>query len=183
MTWAEILDLSAASLNDQAQEKFTDVVLLPYLNMARMELEEVFEQNDIPVSEETSTILSVPANSTFIDFFSSPALPSDLIEIKQLWESTTGQNQFVPVTKVDSLTGHITGGSTYTSFGVWAWQNQQVKVRGAVGIVDVKIDYVRAFFATPITISLINQQNDVRNSSSFYIGRRLLLPLNLLMKM
>lgn len=167
MTWAEILQLSAGGLNDTARDKFTDVVLLPYLNIARIELEEIFELNDIPITAETSAIITIPLNITAIGFNSTPPLPADLIEIKQLWESTVGQNQFTPVAKRDSITPYITGGSTYTSFGVWAWMGQEIRTRGSSVAVDIKIDYIKSLFAVPVTIPIINQQNDVKNSNGF----------------
>lgn len=167
MTWAEILQLSAGGLNDTARDKFTDAVLLPYLNMARIELEEIFELNSIPVTEETSAILTVPLNTSAIGFNSTPPLPADLIEIIRLYESTTTLNDFIEVARRDFITPYIMAGSTYTSFGIWAWTGQEIRVRAAANAIDIKIDYIKALFANMITIPIINQQNEVRNTDGF----------------
>lgn len=167
MTWAEILQLSAGGLNDTARDKFTDLVLLPYLNMARIELEEIFELNSIPVTEETSAVLTIPANTSAIGFSSSPPLPSDLIEIKNLYESTTTLNNFIEIARKSSITPYISAGSTYTSFSVWAWNGQEIQVRAAANAVDIKIDYVKALFANMVTIPIINQQNEIKNTDGF----------------
>ena len=168
MTWAEILQLSAAGLNDTVRDKYTDDVLLPYLNMARIDLQEIFELNDISVIEETSAIITVPANTSAVGFNTNPALPNGLIEVKQLWESTAGQNQFVPVARRDFVTPYVTGGSTYISFGIWAWQGQEIRLRATVGSVDIKIDYVKSLFASMLLLGGINAQNDVKNSDGFF---------------
>ena|SRR5438105_2589044 len=167
MTWSEILDLSAAALNDTAREKFTNSVLIPYLNMSLIELQEIFELNDIPVSEDTSVILTIPAGTGAIGYNTTPSLPSNLIEIKQLWESTSGINSFVPMNKLGFI-GPIT--TPKSSFGVYAWNSQEIRVLPAIGAIDIKIDYVKALF-NPVTISLINTQNTIRNTDGYIWAR------------
>lgn len=168
MTWSEILDLSAAALNDTAREKFTNPVLIPYLNMSLIELQEIFELNDIPVTEDTSAIITVPSGSPAIGYNTTPPLPSNLIEIKNLWESTSGLSSYTPMYKVGAFKPY--NNVPVNSFGFYIWNSQEIRVLPALGAIDLKIDYVKALF-NPVTISLINAQNTIRNTDGYIWAR------------
>lgn len=154
MTWAELLQLSATLLNDSAQEEYDNVVLLPFLNMARNELQEVFELNEIPVVHETSAVINVPSGQAAVVFAPDPPivgvdyLPSDLIEINRLWMSQEGQGNWVPVTKREYLTqDELNNNSEVGYFTVWAWMNQEVRLLSANADLDIKLDYIKYLFA------------------------------------
>lgn len=165
--WSSNLQKSAALMNDQDRSTYTDAVLLPYLNIALSELQEVFELNNIPVTNETSTAIVVPAGTSLIGYLTVPALPTDLVEIQQLWESQTGLDSWSPVTKKEYLTAAILNGVSLSVFGVWAWIDQQINVRAAINNVDIKIDYIKNLFAE-ITIGLIGTQNAIVNTDTFF---------------
>lgn len=167
MTWIEILDLSAAALNDTAREKFNNSVLIPYLNMSLIELQEIFELNDIPVTEDTSAIITVPAGMTAVGFNTNPALPSNLIEIKRLWESTSGINSFTPMNKLGILGPYIT---PVSSFAIYAWNSQEIRTLPALAAIDLKIDYIKALF-NPITIGGVAAQNLIKNTDGYIWAR------------
>jgi len=169
-TWTALFTRSAALLNDQARANYTDTVLLPYLNIALPELQELFELNNIPVTNETSAVIAVPSSTSVISFTSVPAIPSNLIEIQQLWESGTGLNQWTPITKREFLTGDILGNVSLTMFGVWAWIDQEIHVRAAVNPIDIKIDYIKTLFAE-LTLSGLGVQNTILNTDSFFTNR------------
>lgn len=166
MTYSQILQLSSAPLNDTARDKFTDIVLLPYLNIARMELEEIFELNDIPSTSETSSVITVPAGVTAVGFSTTPALPANLVEIQQLWESETGQDRFVPVTKKDYLTSNSLWNTQISKFGVWAWMDEEIRVLPSIVAVDIKIDYIQSLFAF-LAIGDLGGTNNILNTSNF----------------
>lgn len=154
MTWAELLQLSASLMNDPAQSEYTNAKLLPFLNMARNELQEVFELNEIPVTHETSEIINVLEGETAITFAPDPPivgvdyLPSDLVEINRLWMSQEGQNNWVPITKKEYLTqDELSNNSEVSYFLVWAWMNQEIRLLPANVDLDVKIDYIKYLFA------------------------------------
>src|SRR5678815_2754963 len=65
-TVADILDLTASLMNDTAKSKYTYTAMLPYFNMALAMMQEHLEVNEIPVSEETSSAVTVDAGVTTV---------------------------------------------------------------------------------------------------------------------
>lgn len=157
-TPAYIIGTVASLQNDSKRRYYTDEAVLPYFNMAIDDLQEIYQLNDIPVTEETSGVIQIDAGITTVGF--TPALPyslpSDLIEIKQLWESIRSLNQWTPMDKQDFLP-HYMEGTQFSQFLIWAWLNGEIKLLPANRDNDLKIDYVRKIFNTPI---LINQVGD-----------------------
>jgi hypothetical protein len=168
MTNNELLNNVRALMNDQAGQKFTNTVLLAYYNMARMELQELFEQNEIPVNNETSAKLDVPAGTSKISFSgTTPVLPSDLVEIQELWCSQDGQDSWVRVAKREFLTQDtLPSGTQLQFFNVWAWMGQSIHLLSSINPLDIKIDYVRFLFS-PLVIGDIDEDIVIINSESF----------------
>lgn len=166
-TWSSNLAKSAALMNDQDRAVYSDTVLLPYLNIALSELQEVYELNNIPVTSVSSATIAVPANTSLIGYSTVPALPADLVEIQEMWESQTGQNLWTPVTKKEYLTASILGNVSLTMFGVWAWLDQQVNVRAAINAIDIRFDYIQNLFAE-LTIGLVGTTNPIVNTDTFF---------------
>jgi len=166
-TWTSILGRSAALLNDQERANYTDTVLLPYLNIASSELQEIFELNNIAVTAESSATIAVPAGTSVIGFTTVPALPTNLIEIQELFESQTGQEAWTPVTKRDYLTPSILGTTPINIFGIWAWMDQEIHVRAAVGAIDLRLDYIKSIFLD-LALSDLGNQNTILNTDSFF---------------
>lgn len=168
-TWTSLLSRSAALLNDQDRANYTDTVLLPYLNIALGELQEIFELNNIPVTNKTSGTLTVPSATSLIGFTTTPPLPADLVEIQELFESATGQNTWIRVDKREFLTDSLLTGSTQIStFGVWAWIDQQIQVRPAIVSIDLKLDYIKTIFVEQV-LSSLSSQNTILNTDTFFI--------------
>jgi hypothetical protein len=172
MTYAEDMAASAALLNDQQRQTFTDAVLLAYLNIARNELQEIFELNNIPVTKETSAVITVPAGTTVIEIepdpiviIGTPYYPPDLIEIERLWESPTGQNSWYPVTKRDYLIQSEIN-NLVSVFGEWAWMDQEIRILASGAIIDLKIDYIKSLFL-PLAIGDIAESNIILNTDTF----------------
>lgn len=161
---SEIMDNSAALMNDVAKTQYTYAAQLPYLKIAMDELQEEFELNNIPISNETSAAIIIPIGTVQLGFVTIPALPSDLIEIQQLWERLSGSSDpFVPMTKQEFLP-HYLDNIQVDSLVYWNWKNQIINFLGATTIRDVKIDYIGSFFPTLVdsTTSL-----DLINAKSF----------------
>jgi hypothetical protein len=112
--------------------------LLPYLNTALSELQEIFELNNIPSTNETSATIAVPSATICYRIYYCSCTTSDLVEIQQLWESQTGQDNWMPVTKKEFLTASILGTVQLTVFGIWAWIDQEIRVRAAVTPIDLE---------------------------------------------
>jgi hypothetical protein len=149
-------------MNDYTQTLYTNAVCLPALNLALDELQEIYEQNGLPITNETSAAITIPSNSantkivTDVGFDTRPALPSDLIEIQELWESPTGLNQWTPVIKKDFLPNYLKDGTQISQFLIWAWEHGRIKLITANQNNDLKIDYTASMFNTPIQIKDIN---------------------------
>jgi len=172
MTYDTILSLSASLLNDGARDVYTNTVQLPYLNIARMELEEIFELNNIPVTNATSGIIEVPQGQTHIGFEQEVVdygvLPGDLVEIQQLFESYSGQNNFIPMTRKETLIPYQPGSDLEVSyFRIWMWQKQKIVVPAAVNDIDLKIDYIRKLF-TFLSVDDLEDENNIINTSTFF---------------
>lgn len=171
-TASQVLDNVAAMMNDVAKSIFTNAVQLPYLNIAAGELEEWCQLNNIPVSNETSTIIEVAAGDNMIVAIenpdaSLPKYPSDLIEIQQLWERTTDtENAFTPMAKFEYIPHWWETDPPTSSLSAWAWINQEIRfsTNGATADNDVKIDYVKTLFPQTITA---NTTIGIINSLSF----------------
>lgn len=135
-----IMNDAAVLLNDAARTNFTYTVQVPYINMALNELQEELELNNIPSTNETSAIIPITTLQTDIGGATGPALPTDLIEIQQLWERKTGTtSDFIPMFKYEFLPKTSVKGS---NLGIWSWQKQIINFLGATNNTDVMIDYV-----------------------------------------
>ena len=154
-TPAYIMGLVASLQNDSKRRYYSDENILPYFNMVLDDLQEIYQENDIPVIEETSTTIPINAGLTTISFGGVPALPSDLVEIKELWESIRSLNQWTPMTKQEYLP-HYMEGVQFSQFLVWSWVNNQVNLFPSNQNNDIKMDYIRKVFNTPILINQVN---------------------------
>lgn len=171
MNYSRILARAAGLLNDRGRAVYTDAVLLEYLNTAREELQEVFELNNIPVTNATSSVINVPAGITEIGFepatVGDPVLPSGLVEIQNLWESLEDQEAWTPVTRVEFLPqGVSVNGSPVTYFSVYAWQDQKIKLLESSQDNDLKLDYIKSLF-TELSEGQLGEQNSVLNTDTF----------------
>lgn len=163
----EIIKTAASLMNDSIQSKYTNAAVLPFFNLALEELEENFELNDLPVTHKTSATITIPASTSFIGYGTTPALPANLIEIVQLWESDTGQNKWILVTKQRFLPAYMRDPSaTYTQFQFYAWKDNQIEVFPSSAIIDLKIDYLGSLF-TAATVATINVDIPLRNIKMF----------------
>lgn len=186
VTPAEIIKTVASLQNDTAQTVYGNEQVLPYLNMALRELQELFQLNNIPVTNETSTTINVPAGVSIVRFArpgqeeALPALPVDLIEIQQLWESQEDQNLWIPMTKKEFLPHQLQDDQLINQFLVWAWIKQEIRLIPANQDNDLKIDYISSMFQTielgqidiPFPFLNIHSYLSFRTASlcSMYIG-------------
>lgn len=151
-----IISTVAALMNDAAQTQYTETAVLPYFNLALDILQEIYELNGLPVVDKTSAAITVPAGVTRIGYDTVPALPGNLIEIEQLWESFPGQNWWIPVTKKQFLPHYLENDTLISQFLIWAWKDSAINVIPTNAAEDIKIDYIASIFNTPIVIANIN---------------------------
>lgn len=169
-TPAEIIDMVASLQNDTQQQEYTDENCLPYLNMALDELQEIMEENNIPVTNEVSSIITVPAGVVIIGFQTVPALPTALTEIQQVWESNDNGTTWTPMSRKEFIP-HNLEEIDLSSFGMWAWINNEIRLPPATGIITLKLDYIKSIFDTPLSLTDIDTELGVRfKNMKNYLG-------------
>lgn len=172
LTAAQVMDGAAARLNDVARAVFTYAVQIPYLNIALKELQEIYEENNVPVTDETSAIIYVPAASAGIveigyTGVAGRILPPDLIEIKVAWQSIRNLNQFTQFKPVDylpqwNLTAQISG------FNCYQWADQKLRLIAANADNDIKLEYIKSLFAI---VTASGDALNITNGFSFLMNR------------
>lgn len=170
-TPAEILGMAASLQNDTAQQIYTNAAMLPYLNMALRDLQELFELYNIPSTNVTSAVINAPAGTTTVSFGGSPALPSDLIDIQELWQSNEGQNQWINMVRKEFLPHYLEGAPT-NYFLVWAWIGNEIKLLPSTSDLDLKLDYIKSIFNT-ITMATVDTELGAKYKNIIsYLGYR-----------
>lgn len=160
-TSGSIMDRAASLNNDPSKSIYTYTKQVPFLNSALQELQEFFELNNIPVTDTISAAVNVLAGTSALSFSSSPALPADLVEPKQLWERVHNINPYTPMTKRDELPRYMEG-VLISQFQFYVWQAQEIRFLPANIAIDIKMDYIRNLFSqiTAVdgldTLSIIN---------------------------
>lgn len=155
---------SAALLNDVARTVYTYAAQIPYLSIALQELEEYYELNNIPSTDQLSAVIQVNAGVTEIAFNAAgtaadPKLPDDLIEPQKLWERTRDINPFVPMARVDALPQSMVG-IQISQFQIYVWEANELRFFPAVANNDIKLEYIRNLFTLPTDEnSIINVVN------------------------
>lgn len=139
----QVMDLSCALLNDVQKQKYTYALQLPYLKMALMELSELLELSNIPVTNEVSTVLTVPIGTPQIGYATVPALPAALVELINVHESDSATKDFVRITPAEFLPAYLFG-TTNSNFGVYAWRNNFIELPVSNGIRYLKLDYIQS---------------------------------------
>lgn len=140
-TAASVMDAAASLNNDGAKQVYTYAVQLPYIKRAFRELREELQLQNIPITSSVGTLLTIPTGVTEVSFVTTPALPQDLIEIRQLWESPAGLNTWTPMTKVETLPYSLQNAST-ANFLIYSWQNNHINLLATNQVNDLKIDYI-----------------------------------------
>lgn len=142
ITAGSVMDAAASLMNDTNKQVYTYTAQLPYLKMALQDLRKKLQLDNIPVTNETSAALSVTAGTTAISFITSPALPTDLIEIQRLWERSSSSYPWTPMVRKEFLP-HYLEGQTVTQFLIWSWIDNEIKVLESSADIDIKIDYIK----------------------------------------
>lgn len=141
-TARDVFDGSRALLNDQDAQIYTNINLLPYLKTAFRELRETGEMSNIPVTNQTETVLTIPASTTVVSFTSTPALPADLVEIQQVWQRAAGTYPWYPLTRKEFIPAQLEG-IEYSEFIYWAWVSNEIRLLPSTGINDLKLEYIQ----------------------------------------
>lgn len=145
-TAGEIFDAVRALLNDIAGDVYSNTTQLPYLKIAAAELREHFALNNVPVTNQTTTPpLDIDAGVEEISFTTTPALPSNLVEIQQLWQRPVESNPWIPVDKREYLPHNLEGVVT-NQIPYWVWEDQKIKFLPSNADLQLKLDYIKTLF-------------------------------------
>jgi hypothetical protein len=152
LTASEVMDKAASLMNDTARTVYTYTAQIPYLNMALDELQEYFQLNNVPVTNQTSAAITVTSGTTMICPIDgvgagpSPHYPADLVEIQGIYERLAGTtNPFVPITRREFMP-HPIDDLPADSLMYWIWEDQRIKFIGATLDREVKLDYIKTLF-------------------------------------
>lgn len=141
---AWIMDDSASYLNDNAKAVFTYAAQLPYLRTAFRELEELYQANNVPVTNAQVENLIIEVGETDIGGPTGPPLPVNFIEPIQLFERTQGSNtDFIMMIHKEFLPTYNTPLNFLT---YWSFENQIIKFIEATAIIEVRLRYVAKSF-------------------------------------
>lgn len=163
-TPAQIMSRAAALMNDSVRSVYTDEVCLPYLNMALSELQEYYELNNVPVTNHQSAIITVPHGVSVVGYNTTPALPTNLIEIQSLYESEVGENAWALMSPKNFI--HQTK-DQISAFIVYSWMNNELHLIACNRDNELKIDYVASIFPEELLIGQINTDFPFRNIKSY----------------
>ena len=163
-TAGEVMDKVASLQNDTAKQVYTYVRMLPYLNMAVKELQEEFELNNVPVTNEISAIINIPANTIVVvrSPGGPPAYPIDLVEIQRLWQRQEGLDPFIPMAPRAEFLPQNIAGQTISQLGQWAWIDEEIRFLPANADNDIKIDYIKYLFT-----ELTDEDDDIPITNTF----------------
>lgn len=164
-TAGDVMDTAAALLNDSAMQRFTYTVQLPYMKKAFRELRQLMEVVNMPKTNRVAEMLAVSAGTTEISYVTTPALPADLVEIRQLWERPAGINPWTPMQRLETLPYSLDGAPT-ANFILWAWIDNKIHLLETTQDNDLKVDYIAQLTNVVdenTTIDVINGQTFLEN--------------------
>ena len=170
---SDIIGTVSVLMNDYTQSKYNNFSVLPFLNLALSELQEIFELNSIPVTNEESAIITIPFVASpaplivQVGFDTTPSLPADLIEIQELWESPSGINQWSHVDKKEFLPKFLLDSTQISQFLIWAWEQGRINLIAANQPNDLRLDYTANMFNLPILIQNIGVNLPFTNIGTF----------------
>jgi hypothetical protein len=134
----QVMDTVAPLLNDPDKTDYTYITMLPYLNLAIGELNELLEESNVGVTNEVSPVYIVRAGNNIL---TNP--PHDMIEIQEIGERQLGdKGPFIPLPRrefLDSL-------PVSNSLSFWTWSRQEIKFNAANTDREVQLKYTRRPF-------------------------------------
>jgi hypothetical protein len=155
MLAGEVMDRSATLCNDRARTIYTYTAQTPYLNTAIDELLESMEENNIAVTNEVSAVLPLTALATLLT-----GLPTDIVEIRAIYERDAGIEGWIPVKKSEFLPLNL---RQTNNLSFWTYQDNEIRFIGALGDKEILIEYI-ARIQVPIVdettvISILNSKS------------------------
>lgn len=144
---SEVMDSTAAVLNDVDKTTYNYDTQLPYLKLALQELQELFQLNSLPVTEMTSADIPIRAGVSKLQFNTAGTsrLPDNLIEVLRVHETSEGGNSWSPMSRRSFIPQAFAGVST-AGLQYWAWIGSELRFLPASGNVEIRIEYIGSLF-------------------------------------
>lgn len=172
-----IFDAVAALMNNVSKTVYSNVVQLPYLNIAVQDLQLEYEDAEVPVTDTvTSTPIDVPQGNTEVGFsgISGQVLPSDLIEPQTVWQRILDTPPWYPMTRVIQLQYEMEDNEA-NFFLDYVWETQKIKFLASNQDLQLKIQYIRNLFSPMVDansqIPIINAQQYLTFQTAAYCAR------------
>lgn len=134
----EVLQTASTHMNDWNQSFWTKEPLINFLREAHRELQIELALNGIPVLNNVSTILTIPAGTKTISQSTTPALPNNIIVPIQLWERATGSTDDFDDMIQKSWEPEV---QEVSELIYWVWRGENIDFVGATTSRDIKIYY------------------------------------------
>lgn len=169
MTAGEVMNRAAALLNDPGKSLYTFAVQIPHLNVAIDELQEEMELAGLPATRKSSAVYVVGAGAIALP----TALPTDLVELQELFERPQGgiSSDWFPMDKTFTLPDI----PPTASLIYWTLDNNTVKFIGASGARDVRVNYIAKIQATIVVdtdlITILNSMSYLAYRTAGLIAR------------
>lgn len=154
----QVLDSARSHLNDLGATIWGDPVLIPFLQEAHRELRTVVVLNGIPVINEVTAVLNVPAQTT--DLSTVTGYPTDMIVPIWLKERQVGQDNsdFIDMTPRD----FVPNINMDIWLFWWCWRDEKIFLVGSLNAEQVQLRYRRQL-TTPVvradSIGWLNAEN------------------------
>ncbi len=144
----QVLDSARVHLNDVGATIWGNTVLLPFLQEAHRELRVEVVLNGIPVIDEVTGVLSVPAQTT--DLSTVTGYPTDMIVPIWMKERQVGGNEddFIDMTPRDFVPNIQMDIWLFW----WVWRREKIFLVGSLNAEEVQLRYRRQL-TTPTTIN------------------------------
>lgn len=142
---SDVMDRSAALLNDPNKSLYTYTKQLPFLQQASDDLTDELAAHSVPTLREVSAVKSITAGTTDM----TSTLPTDILTPTRLLERKPGQTDdaWLEMVKVSTLPQRTMGAALIH----WVWREDMIYFVGATVNIEVKLYYTRIF--TPIASS------------------------------
>lgn len=132
----DVMQRSAVFMNDPAQTVWNNTVLLPFLQTAHDELQDVLTENGIPVTFEVAANIAVLSGIKIL----SP-LPNDFvapINLEERPSTSTNDSDFIPIIQVALLPSD----DPTQNLRYWDWSGQNIRFIGATLDKTVRLRYL-----------------------------------------
>lgn len=145
-TAGQVVSSSQAHLNDVGGTIWTYATLLPFLQEAHRELRSKVILNGIPVIDEVTGVISVPAGTT--DLTTIAGYPTDLIVpiwMKERQQGDPNNSDFIDMTPRDFIPNINQDIWLYW----WCWRGEKIFLVGSLNNEEVQLRYRRQI-PTPV---------------------------------